>query len=110
MSGDCTSTPNTPGSKLNASIAATRTVMPSGSARPCVTAIVCGKQLSATRSTGGAPVAGPLRTRRSSAIASAAPVASSRSEALATSIAVSSDTMVWNVSNASSRPCAISDW
>ena len=72
VSGDCTSTPNTPGSKLNASIAATRTVMPSGSARPCITAIVCGKQLSATRSTGAAPVAGALRTRSSSAIASAA--------------------------------------
>ena len=57
------------------------------------------------------PAAGArLCTRSSSAIASAAAVASSSSEALAASIAVRSVTIVWNVSSASRRPCAISDW
>ena len=45
-----------------------------------------------------------------SAIASAAAVASSSSEALAMSSAVRSVTIVWKLSSASRRPCAISAW
>jgi hypothetical protein len=45
-----------------------------------------------------------------SVMASAAAVASSRSDALATSRPVRSQTMVWKVSRASSRPWAISAW
>src|SRR2546422_8904086 len=43
-------------------------------------------------------------------IASAAAVPSSSSEALAISSPVRSDTIVWKLSSASSRPCAISAW
>ena len=49
-------------------------------------------------------------TARLRFIASAAAVASSSSEALATSRPVRSDTIVWKLSSASSRPCAISAW
>ena len=45
-----------------------------------------------------------------SATASATAVASSRSDALAMSRPVRSVTIVWKLSSASSRPCAISGW
>ena len=48
--------------------------------------------------------------RRAIAIASAAAVASSSSEALAIGSPVSSLTMVWKLSSASSRPWLISGW
>ena len=44
------------------------------------------------------------------AIASAAEVASSSSEAFASGSPVRSDTSVWKLSSASSRPCEISAW
>jgi len=43
-------------------------------------------------------------------IASAAAVASSSRDAFAIGSAVKSETIVWKLSNASSRPCAISGW
>ncbi len=43
-------------------------------------------------------------------IASAAAVPSSSSDALAISMPVRSITIVWKLSSASSRPCAISAW
>ena len=51
-----------------------------------------------------------LDSRRAMAIASAAAVASSSSEALATGSPVSSLTIVWKLSSASSRPWLISGW
>ena len=52
------------------------------------------------------------RARRagSSVIASAAAVASSSSDALAIAMPVRSQTIVWKLSSASSRPCEISAW
>ena len=50
----------------------------------------------------------PCAARSASAIASAAAVASSSSEALATSSPVRSQTMVWKLNSASSRPWLIS--
>ncbi len=57
-------------------------------------------------------VARPCRVpaRWASVIASAAAVLSSSSDALATGSAVSSSTMVWKLSSASSRPWLISGW
>ena len=81
--------------------------MPRASARVCTTAIVCGWQYSSTRYTGSRLT---LLTASVSAIASAAAVASSSSDAFAISSPVRSDTMVWKLSSASSRPCAISAW
>ena len=49
-------------------------------------------------------------SRRAIVIASAAAVASSSSDALASSKPVSSATIVWKLSNASSRPWLISGW
>ncbi len=49
-------------------------------------------------------------SRRAIVIASAAAVASSSSEALASSNPVSSATIVWKLSSASSRPWLISGW
>ena len=48
--------------------------------------------------------------RRAMVIASAAAVASSRSEALARSRPARSETIVWKLRSASSRPCEISGW
>ena len=78
--------------------------MPIGSARVASTARVCGCRSVATASTSDFV----LLTACAIAIASAAAVASSSSEALAISIAVSSQIIVWKLSSASSRPCAIS--
>ena len=74
----------------------------------------------ASRSRPGSADAGRRRPRSSSdfvratacaiATASAAAVASSSSEALAISMPVRSAIMVWKLSSASSRPCAISAW
>ena len=52
----------------------------------------------------------PWSSRRAIAIASAAAVASSSSEALVTGSPVSSATIVWKLSSASSRPWLISGW
>ncbi len=107
VAGYCTSAPITPGSKLNVSGSATTTRMPRASARVCTTAIVCGWQYSSTRYTGSRVT---LLTASVRLIASAAAVASSSSEALATSSPVRSDTTVWKLSSASSRPWEISAW
>ena len=80
--------------------------MPIGSARVRTTSIVCGWHAAST--TNVVPPFG--LTRASIAIASAAAVGSSSSDALARSIAVRSLTIVWKLSNASSRPCEISGW
>ncbi len=85
---------------------ATSTLMPSGSARVCTMAIVCGWQSASTTNT--SPL--PPSTRCSIAMASAAAVASSSSDALAISIPVRSHTIVWKLTSASSRPCEISGW
>src|SRR5439155_1006892 len=58
----------------------------------------------------GAPPPGRPATASVRCIASAAAVASSSSDALAISRPVKSDTIVWKLSSASSRPCAISAW
>ena len=80
--------------------------MPTGSARVRSTAIVCGWVSWWTTNR----VDGTLASRRAIAIASAAAVASSSSEALVTASPVSSVTIVWKLSNASSRPWLISAW
>ena len=51
-----------------------------------------------------------LPTRSASAIASAAAVASSSIDALAIAMPVRSQTIVWKLTSASSRPCEISGW
>ena len=81
--------------------------MPRTSARVRTTAMVCGWQRSSTRYA-RRPLW--LETASVKCIASAAAVASSSREAFAISSPVRSDTTVWKVSNASSRPCAISAW
>ena len=48
--------------------------------------------------------------QRSSVIASAAAVASSSIDALAIAMPVRSETIVWKLTSASSRPCEISGW
>ena len=87
-------TPKTPPSNRIAAGSPTSTAMPSGSARPRTTSMVCGKQCRDTSSR-SAPGAVRARTRCIIAIASAAAVASSRSEAFATGIPVRSPTIVW---------------
>ena len=109
-SGYCRNAPNTSGaSSAQVSGGPTCSVIPSGSARLCSTASVCGKTRSDTRNT--PPPAGFFgETRCSSVIASPAAVASSSSEAPATGSPVRSVTMVWKLSSDSSRPWAISAW
>ena len=80
--------------------------IPSGSARVCSTASVCGWVSASTRNRGDADEP----ARRHSAIASAAAVASSSRLAPATARPVRSVTTVWNPSSASSRPWLISGW
>ena len=80
--------------------------MPTGSALVASTAIVCGWVSGWTTKRFESAFA----SRRHIAIASAAAVASSSSEALATGSPVSSLTIVWKFSNASSRPWLISAW
>ena len=81
----------------------TITVMESGSARVTITSIVWGWQRSETKI--AVPFGFPARARL---IASAAAVPSSSREALETSSPVRSVIIVWKLSSASSRPCAIS--
>ena len=78
--------------------------MPSGAARVRITSIVCGWALPATTKV----LLLLFTTRRASVIASAAAVASSSIEPLAIAIPVRSQTMVWKLISASSRPCEIS--
>src|SRR5215204_5065707 len=78
-----------------------------GSARVSTTAIVCGRQ-SASTTTGAS--CGARDVRRTSATASAAAVASSSRLALAVGSPASSETTVWKLSSASSRPWEISGW
>src|SRR5438309_4482710 len=73
------------------------------------TAIVCGWHPSAIMNIGVVP-GGTFATASVRFIASAAAVASSSREALAIGRAVRSATIVWKLSRASSRPCAISGW
>jgi len=80
--------------------------MPCGWARVFTTSIVCGWQADETKNT----PPGVGFTRAQSIIASAAAVPSSSREALAISKPVSSQTMVWKLSNASRRPWEISAW
>ncbi len=82
------------------------TLIPSGQARVAITARVCGCTSEATAITS----LFALAVACAMCIASAAAVASSSSEALAISMPVSSQTMVWKFTSASSRPCAISAW
>ena len=85
---------------------ASLTVSPSGAARVRTTSMVCGWQSPATTMTWLLL----LTLRRASVIASAAAVASSSMLALAMAMPVRSVTMVWKLTNASSRPCEISAW
>src|SRR5436189_437653 len=78
-------------------------------ALPISTAIVCGWHPSAIMNIGVVP-GGTFATASVRFIASAAAVASSSREALAIGRAVRSATIVWKLSSASSRPCAISGW
>ena len=80
--------------------------MPSGAARVWITSMVCGWQSPATMKT----LLLLLTLRRASVMASAAAVASSSIEALAIAMPVRSQTMVWKLISASSRPCEISAW
>ena len=86
--------------------ATSTSVMPTACARVATTARVCGCRSVATATT-SEPL---LLTACAIATASAAAVASSSREALAISMPVSSQTMVWKFSSASSRPWAISAW
>ena len=78
----------------------------SGAARVCMTSMVWGWQSPATTNT----LLLLLTLRLASVIASAADVASSSMEALAMAMPVRSQTMVWKLISASSRPCEISAW
>ncbi len=98
-----TSTPKHPSGRGPAG-SATTSVSPSGSARVASTASVWGWVSGSATNT--SPAFG--FTRWTSAIASAAAVASSSIEALASSVPVSSATIVWKLSTASSRPWEIS--
>ncbi len=80
--------------------------MPSGSARVSTTEMVWGWQSASTQKMSEVL----LVTRRHMVMASAAAVPSSSSEALAISQPVSSATIVWKLTSASSRPCEISGW
>ncbi len=107
-SGYCSSKPNACSiGKLDGSPISSR--MPSGSARPRRTSIVCGKQRSETRNTLSCPAgAFFVCSRWNIVMASAAAVPSSSSDAVAMSIPVRSFTTVWKLRSDSSRPCAIS--
>ena len=103
--GYCSSAANAPA--RGASLAGpTTTVTPSGCARVRTTSSVCGNTSSATKNTR----LSFLPTRSASAIASAAAVASSSIDALAIAMPVRSQTIVWKLTSASSRPCEISGW
>ena len=83
--------------------------MPRCAARDRSTAQVCGKTPSdTTNRLTPALAAFRLRALKSMVMASAAAVASSSKLALANSMPVKSQTMVWKLSSASRRPCAIS--
>ena len=90
----------------SSSTSPTTTSMPIGSARVRSTAIVCGWVSWCTTKRAD----GTFASRRAIAIASAAAVASSSSEAFVTASPVSSVTIVWKLSSASSRPWLISAW
>ena len=83
------------------------TSSPSGVARVCVTAMLCGMTFASTRSTASL---GALLTRRISVIASATAVASSSNDEPAVASPVRSVTTVWKLSSASRRPWLISGW
>ena len=80
--------------------------MPSGAARVASTAAVCAYTSTSTASRWDLL----LPARCISVIASAAAVPSSSIDALDTSRPVRSQTMVWKLSRASSRPWLISGW
>ena len=80
--------------------------MPSGAARVRTTSSVCANTSSATKKRFDAL----LPVRSASAIASAAAVASSSIDALAIAMPVRSQIIVWKLTSASRRPCAISGW
>ena len=105
--GYCSRTPKTPVKSVSSVTGATRSSMPSGSARVRSTSRVCGRQSASARKVGPAPRGA---TRRARVIASAAAEASSSSDALATGSAVRSQIMVWKFSSASRRPWEISGW
>ena len=84
--------------------------MPSGAPRVRSTASVCGCRSRETSITRRLVARGPFTAASAMTIASAAAVPSSSSEALATGRPVRSATMVWKLTSASSRPCAISAW
>ena len=84
----------------------TSTSRPTASARVRSTLIVCGCVSAWTTNR----LLADFEVRRAIAIASAAAVASSSSDALARGRPVSSSTIVWKLSSASSRPWLISGW
>ena len=90
-------------------MSAMRTSMPAASARASVTVRLwrCSAESSRTTPPFFAALALP---RAIIWTASATAVASSRSDAPATGSPVRSDTAVWKLSSASSRPCEISGW
>ena len=90
----------------NSSTGPTTSSIPSGSARVASTASTCGCRSSAAKNRELFDVA----VRLAMPMASAAAVASSRRLALAIGSPVRSSTMVWKLSSASRRPCAISGW
>jgi hypothetical protein len=85
---------------------ATTVSMPCGTARVRITAAVCGSASASMTKT--PPLTLPMR--RASATASAAAVPSSSSEAPAVGSPVRSETTVWKLISASSRPWEISGW
>ena len=97
----------TPLPNSNVAVFPNTTLIPRAWARVCKTAIVWGWQASSTKKVAPSPLRLTLSVM---AMASAAAVPSSRRDALAISRPVRSDTAVWKLSSASSRPCDISAW
>ena len=85
---------------------ASRNSIPTASARVRSSAFVCGSASASTRKTFEAEP----EARRARSIASTTAVPSSSIDALAVASPVSSETIVWKLMSASSRPWLISGW
>ncbi len=80
--------------------------MPTASARETSSACVCGRASASTTKRFEAD----FDARRASSMPSTTAVPSSSIDALAVSRPVRSETIVWKLMSASSRPCEISGW
>ncbi len=105
--GYCTNTPNSASGRSSPPARSRSTSsMPTASARVASSALVCGKASASTTNTFEVD----FEARRASSMPSATAEDSSSIEAFAVSSPVRSETMVWKLISASSRPCEISGW